>query len=184
MGLAIRAKLASVLRTLTQLANLSDEQDHTPQLTEAYARRLQVYQDLGSVRELLESSKFESGAEPRRRLEAIRDATQALFLHQLSIIQHRPDLRPSSVPEPMRAASAKFRATLAGLLQNFSDRVAGEPECPRPDLPSALAELEQTVAAHINTVTDARVATQIRARLALYQGTLPVAMQLSRLPAR
>jgi multidrug resistance protein MdtO len=179
----MRAKLASVLRTLVQLANLPDEQDHAPQLTEAYAKRLQVYQDLGSVRELLESSKFEAGAEQRERLDAIRNATQTLFLHQLAIIQHRPDLRPSSVPEPMRAASAKFRATLAGVLQNLSDRVEGKAERPMPDLPSALVICEQTVAAHIKTVSDARVGTQIRARLALYQETLPVAMELSRLQA-
>jgi hypothetical protein len=37
-----------------------------------------------------------------------------------------------------------------------------------PDLPAALAELEKTVAAQINTVTDP-VAAQIRAHLALYQ---------------
>ena len=179
----MRAKLASVLRTLAQLANLPDEEDHAPQLTEAYSLRLRVYQDLGTVRELLESSKFESGAERRGRLEAIRDAAQALFLRQLAIIQHRPDLRPSAVPEPLRAASAKFRATLAGVLLNLADRVEGKPERPIPDLPSALAELEQTVAAQIKTVTDPNVAAQIRARLALYQETLPSVMKLSRLQA-
>jgi multidrug resistance protein MdtO len=179
----MRAKLASVLRTLAKLAGLPDKNDHTPQLTEAYALRLQVYQDFGAVRELLESSKFESGADWRERLEAIRNATQTLFLHQLAVIQHRPDLRPSSVPESLRLASLRFRETLAGVLQNLSDRVVGKPEQPMPDLPSALAELEETVAAQITTVTDANVAAQIRARLALYQETLPITLKLVRLQA-
>ena len=171
----MRAKLASVLRTLAQIAGLPDEEDHATRLTEAYALRLKAYQDFGTVSELLESSKFESGAERRKRLEAIRDAAQSLFLQQLAIIQHRPDLRPSSVPEPMRAASAKFRATLAEVLEHVADRVEGKAERSIPDLPSALAELEQIVA-----VTDADVAAQIRARLALYQETVPFAIKLTK----
>jgi multidrug resistance protein MdtO len=177
----MRAKLASVLRTLAQLARLPDESDHAPQLTEAYGLRLRVYQDFGTVRELLESSKFESGAERREQLEAIRDGAQTLFLHQLAIIQHRSDLRPSSVPEPLRAESLRFRKTLATVLDNLSDRVQGKPERLMPDLKSAMADLEQTVAAQINTVTDAGVAAQIRARLALYQAAVPIATKLSRL---
>jgi len=179
---AMRAKLASALRTLAQLAGLPDEADHAPQLTEAYALRLKVYQDFGAVGELLESSKFEPGASRRDRLEAIRHQAQALFLRQLAIIQHRPDLRPSSVPEPIRAASAKFRATVADLLMSVSDRVEAKPEHPTPDLPSALAELEQTVATHIGFVTDANIAAQIRARLALYQEAAPIAAKLANLP--
>jgi len=179
----MRAKLASVLRALAKLAHLPDEQDHAPQLTEAYAVRLQVYQDFGTVRELLESSKFEFGADRRERLEAIRNATQTLFLHQLAIIQHRPDLRPSSMPETLRAALAKFQSTLAEALLNLSDRVEGKPERPMPDLPFALAELEKNVATQIKTVTDAHVAAQIRARLALYQKTLPPTLKLVHLQA-
>jgi hypothetical protein len=102
------------------------------------------------------------------------------FLHLLAIIQHRPDLRPSAVPEPLRAASAKFRATLVGVLLNLSDRVEGKSDRAMPDLPSALAELENIVAAHINAVTDASVAAQIRARLALYQEAVPFALKLIR----
>ena len=177
----MRAKLASILRSLAQIAGLPDEEDHAPRLTEAYALRLQVYQNLSAVRELLESSKFESGAGQRGRLEAVGQTAQSLFLQQLAIIQHRPDLRPSSVPEPLRAASAKFRVTLAEVLLNLGDRVEGKPGRPMPDLTAALTELEHTVAAKINTVTDANVAAQIRARLALYQETVPFAMKLTRL---
>ncbi len=179
-----RAKLASVLRTLAKLAGLPDtDRDHVPQLTEAYGLRLQVYQDFGSVEQLREGSKFEFDTVRRERLIDIDNTAQRLFLHLLAIVQHRPDLRPFQAPEPLRAASARFKATLAGLLLNLADRVGGKGERPMPDLPSALAELEKTVATQINTVTDANVAAQVRARLALYQEAVPFAMKLVRLQA-
>jgi len=177
----MRAKLASILRTLAKLASLPDtDKDHGLRLTEAYALRLKVYQNFGAVSELLESSKFESGAERRERLEAISNTAQALFLHQLAIIQHRSDLWPSSVPESLRAASARFRTTLAGVLMNLGDRVEGKPERPMPDLPSALAELEKAIATQIKHVSDTGVAAQIHARLTLYQETIPLVMRLTR----
>jgi multidrug resistance protein MdtO len=179
-----RAKLVSVLRTLAKLAGLPDaDEDHAPQLTEAYGLRLQAYQDFGAVRQLHESSKFESDGVRRERLMVIDNTVQMLFLHLLAIIQHRPDLRPSAVPEPLRAMSVRFRATLAGVLQNLAARVDGKPNRPMPDLPFALAELEKNVATQIKTVTDANVAAQIRARLALYQETLPITLKLVRLQA-
>ena len=88
----MRAKLSSVLRTLAKLAGLPDtDKDHELRLTEAQALRLKVYQDFGTIRELLESSKFESGAEQRGRLEIIGNTAQALFLYQIAIIQHRSE---------------------------------------------------------------------------------------------
>jgi multidrug resistance protein MdtO len=180
----MRAKLASVLLTLAQLANLPDtDKDHAPQLTKAYALRLKVYQDFGAVRELHESSKFESDAAPRERLMVIDNTVQMFFLHLLAIVQHRPDLRPFATPGPLRVASARFRATMADVLLNLADHVEGKPERPMPDLAAALVELEKTVAAQINTVADASVAAQIRARLALYQDAVPFAMKLVRLQA-
>jgi multidrug resistance protein MdtO len=178
------AKLASVLRSLAQLAALPDTaKDHAPPLTEAYGLRSQVCQDFGAVQQLHESSKFESDAVRRERLLVIDNTLQTLSLHLLAIVQHRPDVRPFSVPAPLRVASVQFRATLADVLLNLADRVQGKPERPMPDLPSALAELEKSVAAQINSVSDANVAAQIRARLALCQQTVPFAMKLVRLQA-
>jgi multidrug resistance protein MdtO len=176
-----RAKLASILRLLAKLANLPDGNNHATQMAEAYALRMQMYQDLGTLRQLFESSKFEPGASQRERLEAMDNTAQMLFLHQLAIIQHRPDIRPSAVPEQLRAASAKFRATLADLLLNLSDRVDGKPERPVPDLSAALAELEQAVAEQIKFLSDSNLVAQIRARLTLYQEAVPIAMKLTRL---
>ena len=75
----------------------------------------------------------------------------------------------------------KSRAALAEAILDLSNRLEGKPERPIPDLPSALTELERTVATQIHTVTDANVAAQIRARLALYQETVPFAMKLTKL---
>ena len=144
--------MVSVFRSLVKLAGLPDEnKDPAPQLAEAYAVRLQVQQDLGMIRQLFESSRFESGAAQRDRLEAISHAAQMLFLNLLAIIQHRPDLWPLGVPEPLRAASARFRATLAEVLLNLSDRVQGKPARPMPDLSSVLPELDQALAKQIKT---------------------------------
>jgi hypothetical protein len=178
-----RVKLASILRSLAKLAGLPDEKDPAPQLAEAHDLRLQVHQTIGAVRQLLESSKFESGAPLRERLEVISNLAQMLFLHLLAIIQHRPDLHASAVPEPLRAASARFRTILADALLNFSDRVQGKTARPMQDLQSALAELEQTVATQIDAVTDPNLAAQIRARLTLYQETGSMAMKLVRVRA-
>ena len=178
----LRAKLGSILRAFAKLASLPDtDEEHGLRLTKAYALRLQAYQNFGTVNELLESSKFESGAEQRRRLEVIGDTAQALFLHQLAIIQHRSDLRPSSVPAPLRTATARFRTTLAEVLLNLADHVERKSERPMPDLRAALVELEKAVATQIKNVTDAGVAAQIRARLTLYQETVPFVMKLMNL---
>lgn len=179
----IRIKLGSVFRALVKLAGLPDEnQDPAPQLVEAYAVRLQVQQDLGTLRQLFESARFESGAAQRDRLEAVSNTAQMLFLHLLAIIQHRPDLWPLGVPEPLRAASARFRATLAEVLLNLSDRMQGKPERPLPDLSSVLPELGQVLAQESKTISEPHLSAQIRGRLALYQETLPMVEKLARLP--
>jgi multidrug resistance protein MdtO len=181
---ATRKKLSSVLRDIAKLAGLPDEPNNlAPQLTDAYDLRLQAYQDFAAVRQLLESTKFEPGAALRERLEAITSVAQTLFLRLLAIVQHRPDVRPLSVPDPLRAASARFRSTLANLILNLSERLEGKSDHPTPDLPSALAELEQTAATQISAVADTHLAAQIRARLALYQETAPIAMKLAELDA-
>ena len=81
----------------------------------------------------------------------------------------------------MRAASVRFRTTLAELLLGLADRLAEKPESPLPDLAAALGELEQAVADHLPQVADASVAAHIRARLALYQEAVPIALKLSKI---
>ncbi len=87
------------------------------------------------------------------------------------------------MPELLRAAAFRFKAALAGLLQNLGDRTIGKEDGPAADLQGALVELEQTEESQINTVADANVAAQIRAWLALYQHAVPIALQLARLQA-
>ncbi len=177
-----RAKLASALQTLAKLAGLPDEtKDPTPRLAEAYDLRLHAYQEFHTAHELLESAEFEPGEEIRRNLESISSSAQRLLLYLLAIVQHRPDLRPEAVPEPLRVASARFRALLADELQILGGRAIGQDSRPDQDLQAALVELEQAVAAQIGAIADADVAAQVRARLALYQETVPLVLQMARL---
>jgi multidrug resistance protein MdtO len=177
-----RTKLASALQTLAKLAGLPDEhKDPTPRLAEAYDLRLQAYQELTAVHELLKGAKFEPGEELRRQLEENSSAAQRLLLYLLAIIQHRPDLRPEAVPETVRGASSRFRAALADELQILSARLIGQPQRSQQDLQGALVELEQTVAGQIAVIPNADVAEQIRARLALYRETVPIVLQMPRL---
>jgi len=177
-----RAKLASALRALAKLAGLPDEPtDPGPRLAEAYNLRLKAYQDFGAAHELLAGAKFEPGADVRQKLEGICSTAQTLFLYLLAIVQHRPDLRPQAVPEPLRAAAARFRAMLADVLQSLGDRTMGKEDRPLPNLEGSLAELEQAVASPGNHIADADVAAEVRARLALYQRAVPIALRLGRL---
>ena len=176
-----RAKLASALRTLAKLVGLPDEtKDLTPRLVEAYDLRLQAYEELRAVHELIEGAKFEPGQEFRHKLEEISSAAQRLLLYLLAIIQHRPDLRPEAVPERLRMANSRFRALLGDELQILSARLLGQDYRPDQDVPGALVELQQAVAAQSGTIVLADVAAQIRARLALYQEAVPIVLQMAR----
>ena len=178
----MRAKLSDVFRQLARLVGLPDEgKSPAPRMVEAYRLRLKIYQDFSVVSEMQESSKFESGGELRKKLESLGDEAKSLMLRLLAIIQHRPDLRPDVVPEPLRAASLRFRTTLAGVLENLSDRVQGKPERQWPDIEAALAEVEKTIAVEIKNVTDANVVAHLLGRLALYKEIVPVVGKLTRL---
>jgi multidrug resistance protein MdtO len=179
---ATRAKLASALQTLAKLAGLPDERkDPTPRLAEAYDLRLQAYQEFGAVHELLKGAKLEPGEEIRQNLEEIRSAAQRLLFYLLAIIQHRPDLRPEAVPEPLVVASARFRTTLADELQILGARVIGRDHRPDRDLQGGLVELEQTAASQIGAIANPDLAAHIRARVALYQEAVPIVQQMARL---
>ena len=176
----LRAKLSDVLHQLARLVSLPDQDDSPwPQMAEAYNLRMKVYQDLSLVSEMWEGSKFESGGERRHGLEALDQAARSLTLHLLAVIQHRPDLRPAAVPEPLRAASFRFRTTLAAVLENLSDRVQGKPERPWPDIEAELAQLETTFAVEIRNVTDANIAAHLHGRFALYKKIVPVVEKLT-----
>jgi hypothetical protein len=180
-----RAKLASALQTLARLAALPDEhKDPTPRLAEAYDLRLQAYQEFGAVHELLKGAKLEPGEEIRQKLEEISSAAQRLLFYLLAIIQHRPDLRPEAVPEPLVVASARFRTALADELQILGARVVSRDDRPDQDLQVALVALEQTVASQIGAIANEDLAAHIRARVALYQEAVPIVQKMARLTSR
>jgi hypothetical protein len=133
------------------------------------------------VHELLASAKFEPGEAFRRKLEEISSTAQRLLLYLLAVVQHRSDVRPEAVPEPLREASSRFRTTLADELQIVSSRVIGQDVRPDHDLQGTLVELEQAATSQMGNIASADVVGQVRARLALYQETVPIVQQIARL---
>jgi multidrug resistance protein MdtO len=181
---SVHAKLASALQTLAKLVSLPDDaKDPGPRLAQAYELRLQAYQAFRSVNELLESSKFEPGENVRRKLEELSSKAQRLLLYFLAVIQHRPAVRPDAVPEPLRVASSRFRTTLADELQTLAARADGQVDRPGQDLKSALAELEQSVAASKDPMANVEVAVQVHGRLGLYQEAARILAQMAQLQA-
>src|SRR5262249_10856217 len=157
-----------------KLAALPDEsKDPGPRLAEAYDLRLQAYQQFRAVHELVEGAKFEPGEAFRKRLEGVSTTAQRLLLYLLATIHHRPYLRPEAVPEPLRLAAARFRATLADELQILAGRMLGKDGRPDHDLSGALVELEHSVSSHIGAVTDPNLTSQIQGRLELYRESVP-----------
>jgi multidrug resistance protein MdtO len=178
----MRTKLADLLRLLAGLTRLPDDQkDPAPQMAEAFALRLQAYKNFATFDELRQSMEFEPGAPSRNRFEAASQKTKTLFLNLLAILQHRTDLRPGSVPESIRASSARFRTTLSDLLDALSNRDADRVRHGVAESKAALAGLEQTVAADISGVRDPAFAGEIHGRLALYQEAAAIAVALSEL---
>jgi len=141
---------------------------------------LQAYQEFRAVHELLESSKFEPREELRRKLETISSEAQRLLLYLLALIQHRADLRPEAVPETIRVASSRFRASFAAELQILAARAIDPTDQPDQNLQGALVQLEQEVASQIGAIADASVVEQVRARFALYQAAVPIVSQMAR----
>jgi multidrug resistance protein MdtO len=174
-------KLADTLRLLAKMTLLRDDGlDPKPQLAEAYDIRLQLYHELASVRQLLESSKFETGRRRREHLEKVRDDVELLFLRILAIIQHRADLRPHMAPEPVRAAALRLKSLASETLLAFANRVEGKTSGPLPDLQGAIDGLARAVGTEIGKVTDLDSANKIRARLALYSETVLITQNMAR----
>ena len=175
-------KLAVVLQELASLAALPDENENpAPQLAAAYRLRLQIIQDFATVRQLLDSSKFEPNNDRREYLDKINNDAQRLFLRLLAVVQHRADLRPQMAPELLRAASLRFRTTLGRLLLKKAGQTKKEAGDPAPDLAAALAELEQIISKQSAGQTNQPHLAKIAARLALYQECMPILMNMAEL---
>jgi multidrug resistance protein MdtO len=174
-------KIADTLRLLAKMILLNDDGlDPKPQLAEAYSIRLQLYQHLTGVRQLLESSKFEGNKSRREYLEKVRDDVELIFLRILAIIQHRADLRPQMAPELVRATALRLKALASETLLKFANRIEGKTAAPLPDLQGAMDGLARAVSAEIGTVTDADNASKILARVALYSETILITQNMTR----
>jgi hypothetical protein len=80
----------------------------------------------------------------------------------------------------LRAASTRFRETLANLLDELSTGVPDKAKYRLDDVKASLGDLEQTVARDIKDIQDGAFAAQIRERLVLYQEATSIAVTLAR----
>jgi multidrug resistance protein MdtO len=180
----MRGKSAGILHLLARLARLPDDaKNPAPRLAEAYTLRLQAYGNFATLDELQESLEFEPGAAVRERFRAAGDKMKTLLLYLLAIVQHRPNLRPDSVPESLRAGSARFRETLADFLDNLANGVVDDAESRSAHVKTAFRELEQTISTDIDDIQDTTSVAEIRGRLVLYQEATSVAVTIARLHA-
>jgi multidrug resistance protein MdtO len=174
-----RARLADALRQLAQLAALPDEaRDPARRLADAYRIRLQAYRDFASVDELIEGARFEADAAAVMFNEAAAEKAKRLFLDLLATSQHRSDLRPDSVPEGLRTASAHFRDDISRTLTALADRLSDGRDVPMPDPVAALWRLEQAFDEQSLAIRDAHLGMHLRGRRLLYLETARVVGEL------
>ena len=177
----IRAKLASALRAVAELASLPGKADPVKSLLRrAYELRIRANQDFGVMHQFSVSARFEPGEAARRELEKGGANAEKLLLLLLATAQHRADLPLEQLPEPLRQAKVRLSDALAGFLRSLEQQIAGHTAEALPDIMTPLHELEQAVAMHSASVSDAKVASHIQARLELSRQAVLVASQLGR----
>jgi len=175
----IRARLSSMLRRLAEMANLPTKGlAINPLLRTANELRIKANQDLAIVRQLSLGARFEPGAAARQGLESLSAKAEKLLVLLLARAQHQSDLSPEKLPEPVRQTKIHLSTTMALFLEKLADQTAGTPAATLPALLKALGDLEQAVATHIGSITDAGVASHIQARLELCRQAVLVTSQM------
>ena len=175
----IRAKLASALRALAEMARLPSQADPVNSLLRrAYQLRVRANQDFAVVHQLSVSARFEPGEAARRELEQLSAKAEKLLLLMLAIAQHRADLPHDRLPEPLRQAKLRLGDALAIFLRSLEAQVTGRRAEALPDILTPLHELEQTVAMHVGSLTDVGVASHIQARLELCRQAMLITSQM------
>lgn len=175
----MRARLRSSLRALGEMAALTDKVKPTKSLLwQANELRMRATQDLLMVRQLSLGAKFEPGAPARRELAELTAKAEKLLVLLLAIAQHESDLPQERLPEPTRRAYLHLNATLALFLRNVGEQVAEHAASALPELLTPLRALEQAVAAHLRSVSDAAAASHLEARLQLCRQAVSITSQM------
>jgi multidrug resistance protein MdtO len=175
----VRPSFASALRSMADLARLpSQDEDAAIVLSQAYALRLKIYQEFGTVQQLVAETTLEPGAAERDvMLQSLAEA-QAAFLVLLALVQDRADAALRAVSETVRDAATRCNATVAESFDALAAGIEGKQMRPLPDLAGSLTELERSTAARLNDSTAAATAPYERGRLALYRQLVPLVERL------
>src|SRR5215475_11104136 len=152
----VRPSVASALRSMADLARLpSQDGDPAMVLSRAYALRLKIYQEFGTVQQLVAETTFEPGAAAREVMLQLLAEAQAAFLVLLALVQDSSDAALRGGPVMAREAANRCDAAVAESFEALAAGLEGQQRRPWPDLAGALAALERGTAAHLHDSTAA-----------------------------
>jgi multidrug resistance protein MdtO len=177
---ALWRNLAAALRTTARLATVESEtEDAAAMARSTAALRAEADRSFGAVQQSLEEAAVEPDVpgerdlDTRAALQRVTIDAQAVFLNQLAIARHRPDLALDLLPPALRAGIRRLNTAVAARLDAVADRIEGKREAPLPDLQAPLADLAGIVESLSGAAASADVVAEARARLALYRGFVP-----------
>lgn len=177
---ALWRHLAAALRTTARLATL----EHGADDRVAMARTTAVLRDeadrhFTATQQAIEEAAFEptvAGVVGRRReadAECVMSDAQAVFLSQLAVARHRPDLARDMLPPAVRASIRRLNDVVAERLAAVAEGLEDGAGGPLPDLRAPLGALAATVESSLAAGVGAEVASEVRGRVALYRALVP-----------
>jgi multidrug resistance protein MdtO len=178
--MALWRNLAAALRTTARLATVEDEtEDAAAMARSTAALRAEADRSFGAVQQSLEEAGFEPTVPGEGELDtgaALQRVTidaQAVFLNQLAIARHRPDIALALLPPALRSGIRRLNTAVAARLDALADRIEGKADTSFPNLEAPLADLAGVVESLLGHMPTADVAAEARARLALYRVLVP-----------
>ncbi|MCW5892631.1 MAG: FUSC family protein [bacterium] len=182
-------QLAAALRTTARLATVEDESEDPAAVGRATgALRAQADRQFGAVQQALAEAAFEvvlpgtGDAALRDQAQRRMTEAQALFLTQLAVARHRPDIAPRRLPPTLRTAVRNLNHAIAARVDAVADRLEGATTTPLPDVRAAFDALADVVEPLRGHRADPDLAAEAQARLALYR-TLVLRVEQLGVPA-
>lgn len=195
--LASREMVASVESALRHMATLSrfglSGSNLAPLIRPAHGFRLQIYQDIAATLRLHGESQFEPGAaaperqlEQRRVLRVLQEVQQAFPL-VAGLVRNRLNAGLGQVELPSRQDLRAVALAIGPRLEAAADVLGGHGVRPPPDLATAIAAAEATLALDQARSTDVPGAiaaiAEMRTQLELYRTLEPLLDRLDALAA-
>jgi multidrug resistance protein MdtO len=146
----MHARLADVFRSLAALARVASGPPNDG--GDVNARRALISQQVTDVQAFIESSKFEpgAGAVDAQTVERLTADAQIVFLLLLAIAHEAEDTAPR--PDALRAATIRVDEDVAAILEGLANRLGSGAAEPAIDADGAVAALERSIAAQVDTV--------------------------------